>query len=137
MGNGVIGWLRGIGRQLLRAFGLGPKAEPLDWGKTVFPVTDRQPLDALWVAQHAIVTGRGGKATHASPEGLRYGVYQGERFPDGSAVWGKYWKHSRVIVVLKAHERNSKLWSHECRHDVLGTEDHPASYFNGSSLELI
>ncbi len=31
----MLNWLKGIGRQVLRAFGLGPKAEPLDWGKTV------------------------------------------------------------------------------------------------------
>jgi hypothetical protein len=132
----MLDWLRGIGRQLLRAFGLGPKAAPLNWGVTVFPVEDRAKLDALWVAQHAIVTSRGGEARYDSPEGLRYGVYQGDRFPDGSPHWGKYWKHSRVIVVLKAHEKNSKLWSHECRHDVLGTEAHPAEWFRGSSLDL-
>ncbi len=97
-------WLASIGRQLLRAFGLGPKALPLDWGVTVFPVTDRAAIDALWWTQHAIVTGRGTAAAYANPEGLRYGVYQGDRFPDGSTHWGKYWAHSRVIVVLKAHE---------------------------------
>jgi len=132
----MLDWLKGIGRQLLRAFGLGPKAEPLDWGKTVFPVTDRAAIDALWHEQFRIVTGRGTAAAYASPEGLRYGVYQGDRFPDGSTHWGKYWAHSRVIVVLKQHERNTALWAHECRHDVLGTETHPAAWFNGSSLEL-
>ena len=132
----MLNWLTGIGRQLLRAFGLGPKAELLDWGKTVFPVTDRQPLDALWVAQHAIVKAKGGTTAYESPEGLRYGVYQGDRFPDGSSHWGKYWAHSRVIVVLKRHELNTALWAHECRHDVLGTEAHPAAWFNGSSLEM-
>lgn len=132
----MIDWLKGIGRQVLRAFGLGPKALPLEWDKTVFPVADRKPIDALWWTQHAIVTGRGTMPKYASPEGLRYAVYQGDRFPDGSTHWGKYWAHSRVIVVLKAHERNTALWSHEVRHDVLGTEDHPALYFNGSSLTL-
>jgi hypothetical protein len=132
----VIDWLRGIGRQLLRAFGLGKPNPPLNWGQTVFPVEDRSKLDALWVAQHAIVTGRGGQARYASPEGLRYGVYQYDRFPDGSTHWGKYWGHSRVIVVLKQHKANAKLWSHECRHDVLGTEAHPAEWFNGSHLEM-
>jgi hypothetical protein len=53
-----MNWLRGIGRQLLRAFGLGSKNPPLNWGQTVFPVEDRSKLDALWVAQHAIVVGR-------------------------------------------------------------------------------
>ena len=132
----MLNWLKGIGRQVLRAFGLGPKALPLEWGKTVFPVADRKPIDALWWTQHAIVTGRGTPAKYPSPEGLRYGVYQGDRFPDGSSHWGKYWAHSRVIVVLKAHEHNAKLWSHECRHDVLGTESHPAELFNGSHLEM-
>ncbi len=132
----MIDWLRGIGRQLLRAFGLGKQNPPLNWGQTVFPVDDRGPLDALWVAQHAIVTGRGGQARYDSPEGLRYGVYPYDRFPDGSGVWGKYWAHSRTIVVLKAHKDNAKLWAHECRHDVLGTEAHPAEWFNGSSLDL-
>jgi hypothetical protein len=132
----MLDWLRGIGRQLLRAFGLGPKALPLDWGKSVFPVTDRAAIDQLWHEQFRIVTGRGTAAKHPNPEGLRYGVYQGDRFPDGSTHWGKYWKHSRVIVVLKAHAENTALWSHECRHDVLGTEDHPALYFHGSSLTL-
>lgn len=132
----MIDWLRGIGRQILRAFGLGKPNPPLNWGQTVFSVEDRSKLDALWVAQHAIVTGRGGEARYASPEGLRYGVYQYDRFPDGSTHWGKYWGHSRVIVVLKAHEHNAKLWSHECRHDVLGTEAHPAEWFNGSHLEM-
>ncbi len=129
-------WLASIGRQVLRAFGLGPKADPLNWGVSVFPVTDRAAIDALWWTQHAIVTSRGTAAAYANPEGLRYGVYQGDRFPDGSTHWGKYWAHSRVIVVLKAHERNTALWAHECRHDVLGTETHPAAWFNGSSLEL-
>ena len=131
-----MNWLKGIGRQLLRAFGLGGHCPPLNWGQTVFPVEDRSKLDALWVAQHAIVTGRGGQARYASPEGLRYGVYQYDRFPDGSTHWGKYWAHSRVIVVLKRHADNTALWSHEVRHDVLGTEEHPALYFNGSSLTL-
>jgi hypothetical protein len=129
-------WLASIGRQLLRAFGLGPKADPLNWGVTVFPIKDRAAIDALWHEQFRIVTGRGTAAAYANPEGLRYGVYQGDRFPDGSSHWGKYWAHSRVIVVLKAHERNTALWAHECRHDVLGTETHPAAWFNGSSLEL-
>lgn len=129
-------WLASIGRQLLRAFGLGPKALPLDWGVTVFPVTDRAAIDALWWTQHAIVTGRGTAAAYANPEGLRYGVYQGDRFPDGSSHWGKYWAHSRVIVVLKTHEKQKALWAHECRHDVLGTEDHPKQWFNGSHLEM-
>jgi len=71
----VIDWLKGIGRQLLRAFGLGKPNPPLNWGETVFPVTDRAKLDALWVAQHAIVTGRGGEARYASPEGLFYGLF--------------------------------------------------------------
>lgn len=132
----MIGWLKGIGRQVLRAFGLGPKALPLDWGKTVFPVADRAPMDALWWTQHAIVTSRGTVAAYASPEGLRYGVYQGDRFPDGSTHWGKYWKHSRVIVVLKRYEDRKDLWAHEVRHDVLGTEAHPSAFFHGSSLEL-
>ena len=129
-------WLASIGRQLLRAFGLGPKADPLNWGVTVFPIKDRAAIDALWHEQFRIVTGRGTAAAYANPEGLRYGVYQGDRFPDGSTHWGKYWAHSRVIVVLKAHERNTALWAHECRHDVLGTEAHPKEWFNGSSLEL-
>jgi hypothetical protein len=129
-------WLASIGRQLLRAFGLGPKADPLNWGVSVFPVTDRAAIDALWHEQFRIVTGRGTAAAYANPEGLRYGVYQGDRFPDGSTHWGKYWAHSRVIVVLKAHERNTALWAHECRHDVLGTEDHPKQWFNGSHLEM-
>jgi hypothetical protein len=129
-------WLASIGRQIARAFGLGPEMPSLNWGTTVFPVTDRATLDALWWTQHAIVTGRGTAAKYASPEGLRYGVYQGERFPDGSSHWGKYWAHSRVIVVLHRHEQNMALWSHECRHDVLGTEDHPPAFFRGSSLDL-
>ena len=132
----MIDWLKGIGRQLLRAFGFDAEQPPLNWGTSVLPVTDRSKLDALWVAQHAIVKGRGGKAKYDSPEGLRYGVYQGDRFPDGSPHWGKYWTHSRVIVVLKAHKDNAALWSHECRHDVLGTEAHPAEWFRGSSLDL-
>jgi len=132
----VIRWLASIGRQVLRAFGLGPKAEPLNWGVSVFPVEGRAAIDAVWWTQHAIVTGRGTAAAYASPEGLRYGVYQGDRFPDGSTHWGKYWAHSRVIVVLKRHELNTALWAHECRHDVLGTEAHPAAWFNGSSLEM-
>ena len=132
----MLAWLTSIGRQVLRAFGLGPKAAPFAWGTSVLPVADRSKIDALWVAQHAIVTGRGGQARYASPEVLRYGVYQYDRFPDGSTHWGKYWGHSRVIVVLKAHEDNAKLWSHECRHDVLGTETHPAAWFNGSHLEM-
>jgi len=102
----------------------------------VFPVADRAAIDQLWWTQHAIVTGRGTAAAYANPEGLRYGVYQGDRFPDGSTHWGKYWAHSRVIVVLKRHADNTALWSHEVRHDVLGTEEHPALYFNGSSLTL-
>ena len=132
----MLNWLKGIGRQVLRAFGLGPKPMPFEWGVTVFPVADRKPLDKIWWEQQYIVYKRGAKAAHPSPEGLRYGVYQGDRFPDGSTHWGKYWGHSRVIVVLKAHEDNKALWSHEVRHDVLGTEDHPALYFNGSSLTL-
>ena len=132
----VLEWLKSVGRSILRGFGLGKPNPPLNWDITVFPVEDRAKLDALWVAQHAIVTGRGTAAAYASPEGLRYGVYQGTHFPDGSRHWGKYWKHSRVIVVLKAHAENAALWSHECRHDVLGTEDHPALYFHGSSLTL-
>jgi hypothetical protein len=132
----VIDWLRGIGRQLLRAFGLGKQNPPLNWGQSVFPVEDRSKLDALWVAQHAIVTSRGGAVVNHSPDELRYGIYAYDRFPDGSHHWGKYWKHSRVIVVLKAHKDNAKLWAHECRHDVLGTEAHPAEWFRGSSLDL-
>ena len=132
----MIGWLASIGRQVLRAFGLGPKAEPFAWGTSVIPVADRAAIDALWHEQFRIVTGRGTAAAYASPEGLRYGVYQGDRFPDGSSHWGKYWAHSRVIVVLKRHELNKALWAHECRHDVLGTEAHPAAWFNGSSLEM-
>jgi hypothetical protein len=132
----VLDWALGVWRSFLRGFGVGFKAEPLNWGITVFPVEDRSKLDALWWTQHAIVTGRGTASKYASPEGLRYGVYQGERFPDGSTHWGKYWAHARVIVVLKAHERNTALWAHECRHDVLGTEAHPAAWFNGSSLEM-
>ena len=132
----MLNWFRGIGRQLLRAFGLGKPNPPLNWGETVFPVEDREKLDALWVAQHSIVTARGGRAAYDSPEALRYGVYQYDRFPDGSTHWGKYWAHSRVIVVLKQHEANAALWSHECRHDVLGTEAHPAEWFRGSSLDL-
>ncbi len=84
-----MNWLRGIGRQLLRAFGLGKQNPPLNWGQTVFPVEDRSKLDALWWTQHAIVTGRGTPAAYANPEGLRYGVYQGTHFPDGSRHWGK------------------------------------------------
>lgn len=132
----MLAWLKGIGRQVLRAFGLGSKAMPFAWGTSVLPVVDRAPIDALWWTQHAIVTSRGTAAKYATPEGLRYGVYQGDRFPDGSTHWGKYWKHSRVIVVLKTHEKQKALWAHECRHDVLGTEDHHALYFNGSSLTL-
>ena len=86
----MIAWLKGIGRQVLRAFGLKAKALPLDWGKTVFPVQDRAPIDQLWWTQHAIVTSRGTAAAYADPSGLRYGVYQGDRFPDGSTHWGKY-----------------------------------------------
>ena len=132
----MIRWLASIGRQVLRAFGLGQKLPAFEWGKSVIPVTDRAAIDALWWTQHAIVTSRGTAAAYANPEGLRYGVYQGDRFPDGSTHWGKYWKHSRVIVVLEAHADNKALWSHECRHDVLGTEDHPPLYFRGSSLTL-
>lgn len=131
-----MNWLKGIGRQLLRAFGLGPKLPSLNWGQSVFPVEDRAVLDMLWRSQHASLLNRGATIAHASPEGLRYGVYMGDRFPDGSPHWGKYWKHSRTIVVLKAHENNTKLWAHECRHDVLGTEEHPPEWFRGSSLDL-
>ena len=132
----MIDWLRGIGRQILRAFGLGPKPMPFEWGTSVLPVVDRAAIDALWHEQFRIVTGRGTAAAYADPSGLRYGVYQGDRFPDGSTHWGKYWAHSRVIVVLNRHADNTALWAHEVRHDVLGTEEHPALYFNGSSLTL-
>ena len=132
----MFNWLKGIGRQVLRAFGLGPKALPFEWGKTVFSVQDRAPVDALWWTQHAIVTSRGTAAPYADPSGLRYGVYHGDRFPDGSTHWGKYWAHSRVIVVLKRYEDRKDLWAHEVRHDVLGTEAHPSAFFHGSSLEL-
>lgn len=132
----MLNWLKGIGRQVLRAFGLGQELPALDWGKTVLPVADRAPIDALWWTQHAIVTSRGTAAAYADPSGLRYGVYQGDRFPDGSTHWGKYWKHSRVIVVLKRYEDRKDLWAHEVRHDVLGTEAHPSQWFNGSHLEM-
>jgi hypothetical protein len=132
----VLEWLKSVGRSILRGFGLGKPNPPLNWDITVFPVEDRSKLDALWVAQHAIVTGRGGETAYDNPHGLRYGVYQYDRFPDGSHHWGKYWAHSRVIVVLKAHKDNAALWAHECRHDVLGTEAHPAEWFNGSHLEM-
>lgn len=132
----MIEWLKGIGRQLLRAFGLGGKSAPFEWGVSVIPVADRAPIEALWHEQYAILTARGVKPAFHAPGGLRCGVYQGDRFPDGSTHWGKYWAHSRVIVVLKAHALNKALWAHECRHDVLGIEGHPAEYFNGSSLEM-
>ena len=132
----MIAWLKGVWRHFLRGFGIGQELPALNWDITVFPVQDRAPIDAIWWTQHAIVTSRGTAAAYADPSGLRYGVYQGDRFPDGSTHWGKYWAHSRVIVVLKAHQRNMALWAHECRHDVLGTEAHPSAWFNGSSLEL-
>lgn len=132
----MLNWLASIGRQVLRAFGLGAKAQPFEWGVSVLPVVDRAPIDKLWWEQQFIVYQRGTKAAHPNPTGLRYGVYQGDRFPDGSTHWGKYWAHSRVIVVLKAHAGNTALWAHECRHDVLGTEDHPSPWFNGSDLRM-
>jgi hypothetical protein len=132
----VLDWLRGIGRQLLRAFGLGKQTPPLNWGQTVFPVEDRKPLDELWWTQAALVRYKGGEPANHSPDELRYGIYAYDRFPDGSHHWGKYWKHSRTIVVLKAHKDNAKLWAHECRHDVLGTEAHPSTWFAGHSLDL-
>ncbi len=34
----MLNWLKGIGRQVLRAFGLGPKGLPLDWGKKPYRI---------------------------------------------------------------------------------------------------
>jgi len=34
----MLNWLASIGRQVLRAFGLGPKAEPFAWGVTLHDI---------------------------------------------------------------------------------------------------